>query len=555
MISDPSSISLPLGFHDWLPLVQASTLAFLTFVQEDAPTVSAALLSAAGRLDTSVGLLGCFFGIWIGDALLYLLARALGRPLLDRPWAARYLNPTAVARSEQWFAQRGTWLLLTSRMIPGARLPTYAAAGFLRVRFGKFLLVTGFAVAIWTIGIFSLSRVFGTALLTTLLRWKGGGWAFLVIVGLLLIGLRLLPRLAGHHVRRRMAAAFGRWMRWEFWPAWLFYVPVVFYYLWLAIRYRSFTLPTAANPGIFSGGIVGESKIDMLRELYASSPGFTAEAIRIEEGSTADDRKQEFRRIVSAYDISYPLILKPDVGQRGVGVKLIHDGRQAFQYIERTQAPLICQRYSPGPHEVGIFYYRYPGEARGRIFAITEKLFPTVTGDGVRSVEELIWSDSRARLIAGKYLFRLGERRHEILADGATLKLVEAGNHAQGCIFRNGMHLWSEALERRIDEISQKLQGFYVGRYDIRYADEDDLRAGRAFQIIELNGAASEATSIYDARNSLGNAYSTLFRQWRLVFDIGAANHGRGSIPTPFVTLWNAWRVTSRSMASLPMAD
>ena len=111
------------------------------------------------------------------------------------------------------------------------------------------------------------------------------------------------------------------------------------------------------------------------------------------------------------------------------------------------------------------------------------------------------------------------------------LKLVEAGNHAQGCIFRDGMRLNSPALEARLDEISQKLVGFFIGRYDIRYADEALLRDGVGFQIIELNGVTSEATHIYDPKNSLFAAYRVLFEQWRLAFEIGAANRERGTRP------------------------
>ena len=135
------------------------------------------------------------------------------------------------------------------------------------------------------------------------------------------------------------------------------------------------------------------------------------------------------------------------------------------------------------------------------------------------------------------------------------MRLVEAGNHAQGCIFRDGLHLWSEDLTQRIDEISQRLDGFFIGRYDIRYSSDDDLRAGRNFQIIELNGAASEATSIYDSRNSLRSAYRTLFRQWELVFAIGAANRARGWLPTEVAPLWRKWRETSVLVATYPLAD
>jgi hypothetical protein len=268
-----------------------------------------------------------------------------------------------------------------------------------------------------------------------------------------------------------------------------------------------------------------------------------------------EERQESLHHLIAAHGIAYPLILKPDVGQRGVGVKLIRDQQQACEYLAKTNAPLMCQRYAAGPREIGVFYYRLPHEAQGRIFSITEKLFPSIVGDGARTVEELIRADPRARFVAGKYLARLEHRRDEILPEGETLKLVEAGNHAQGCIFQDGMRLCSEALECRIDEISQKLNGFCIGRYDIRYSSEADLRAGRNFQIIELNGAAAEATSIYDARNSLWSAYRTLFRQWELVFAIGAANRRLGSAPTALSLLWRAWRQTAALTATYPAAD
>jgi len=238
-----------------------------------------------------------------------------------------------------------------------------------------------------------------------------------------------------------------------------------------------------------------------------------------------------------------------------VGVKLIRTREQAEAYLSQTSAPLLAQHYAPGPLEVGVFYYRFPLEPRGRIFAITEKFFPLLIGDGQSSVTELIRRDPRARFIAATYLKRFHTRRDDVLAAGEELKLVVAGNHAQGCIFRDGMRLNSPELQARLDEISRKLTGFFIGRYDIRCASEDDLRAGRNFQIIELNGASSEATSIYDARNSLWTAYRTLFRQWDLVFAIGAANRARGVVPTKLAVVWREWRHFHALAASYPAAD
>ena len=213
------------------------------------------------------------------------------------------------------------------------------------------------------------------------------------------------------------------------------------------------------------------------------------------------------------------------------------------------------QRFAPGPFETGVFYYRFPHEQHGHVFAITEKAFPIITGDGHSTISELVWKDPRARFMAGKYLSRLAGRQNEILTAGKTLKLVEAGNHAQGCIFRDGMHLYSAALLERIDAISGKIPGFYIGRYDIRYTSEERFHAGENFQIIELNGAASEATSIYDPRNSVFMAYRMLFRQWDLVFAIGAANRRHGCATTKLPILWRHWRNYSRCAATYPVAD
>jgi hypothetical protein len=216
---------------------------------------------------------------------------------------------------------------------------------------------------------------------------------------------------------------------------------------------------------------------------------------------------------------------------------------------------VILQRYAAGPFEAGVFYYRYPNEQRGHIFAITEKVFPTITGDGIHTLEELIRADHRAGLMARTYLRRFASRRDEVLGRGEILKLVETGNHAQGCIFRDGLHLRTEALERAIDEISQRLPGFFIGRYDLRYENEEDFKQGRNFQIVELNGATSEATSIYDPRNSLFSAYRTLFQQWRLVFAIGAINKANGHAPSSLAMLWRNWRQYSAAAVSYPLAD
>lgn len=533
---------------EWLPFWKAAGFFFATFILEDVAAIGAGLLLASGQMTWLAAFGSCFLGIWLGDVGLYAIARMGGRRWFERSRFKRHA--AKVQESEQWFNRRGTAILVFSRLMPGARLPTYLAAGFLRVPLSRFLLVTGVASCVWTWVVLRLTQKFGAQLLDWLNAYKHGG--LLVVgagIGLLLL-LQLMRRGAVKFEWRNVA----RLKHWEFWPAWMFYPPVAIYCLWLAIKYRGLTLPTAANPGIFSGGIVGESKMAMLAQLSATSPEFTAAAglVRGDEFETRAVKLQQARQRLG---LVYPFILKPDVGQRGMGIKLIRTPEQAEAYLRQTDAPLVAQRYAAGPHETGVFYYRFPHETRGRIFAITEKIFPIITGDGRSTVAELIRADARAQWMADTYLTRFAQRRDAVLAAGEVLKLVESGNHAQGCIFRDGMRLCTPELEQRLDEISQRVEGFFVGRYDIRYANEADLCAGKNFQIIELNGAASEATSIYDARNSLWSAYRTLFRQWELVFAIGAANRARGVVPTRLKPVWRAWRDCCEQAATYPAAD
>ena len=107
---------------------------------------------------------------------------------------------------------------------------------------------------------------------------------------------------------------------------------------------------------------------------------------------------------------SLPLILKPDVGMRGTGVRLIRAWDQAGEYLAVVDASVIAQPYHPGPFEAGIFYYRMPGSPHGRIFSITAKQFPLIVGDGTSTVESLILSHPRYRLQAARFAARHGGR-------------------------------------------------------------------------------------------------------------------------------------------------
>ena len=534
-----------------LAWAKMASLFFLTFFSEDAATLGGAAMAAAGLLATPFGLAACFLGIWLGDLGLYALARYFGRPLLKRNWVRRRVNEDRLAKSEAWWKRRGLMVLLAARFVPGLRLPTYLIAGTLAVPFMSFAAVTALMGLIWVPLIFVLVWLAGTEAVT----WYAAARGALILGAASVLVLVLVFFIFRARFQAAMRAPqMQRWLQWEFWPARLFYIPVGLNYVRLGFKYRGFNLPTISNPGMLTGGLVGESKQAILQDLFDTSPDFTARSALIERGAP-EARMARFEQLCREHGLSLPLVLKPNVAQRGSGFKLVRQPDDARDYLARVSGEVVLQEYAPGPCEIGIFYYRFPEETRGRIFAITEKVFPEITGDGKRSVEQLIRDDARAVIMAATYLKRHDAIRGKVLAPGERLKLVEAGNHCQGCIFRDGMHLWNEALEDRIDRISRQMPGFFIGRYDVRYTADADIRQGENFKILELNGASSEATSIYDAHNSLFRAYATLFKQWDLVFAIGAANRKLGHRPAALALLREEWKKYQELSACYPMAD
>jgi membrane protein DedA with SNARE-associated domain len=88
-------------------------------------------------------------------------------------------------------------ILIFSRLVPGARLPTYLAAGFLRIPLARFLFVTGSASCLWTLAILLLAQTFGARLTSWLGTYKHAGFMLLGAGVILFAALQLLRRAFG----------------------------------------------------------------------------------------------------------------------------------------------------------------------------------------------------------------------------------------------------------------------------------------------------------------------------------------------------------------------
>ncbi len=521
-------------------------LALSTLVSEDLTCIAAGLLVARGTLGFVPATSACFAGIVAGDLLLMLAGRHLGAAAVERPPLRWLVSPRLLHRSRDWVTRRGPLAILLSRFVPGSRAPTYFAVGMLAhspLRLVGWYLV---AAALWSPLLVGTAAVAGEMALERLTDYLGTGvWHVIVPALVLLLALKTVMEASTRRGRRLLLSRWRRASRWEFWPPLLFYPPVVLFVLWLGLRHRCLTLFTAANPGIPGGGFIGESKADIYARLGGGTQPWLLQTALIPPSGPTEEAAF-VARFQQAHGLGFPLVLKPDAGERGRGVAIVRDATQVKAYLETNRLPTLVQEFAPG-HEFGVFYYRMPDEARGRILAITDKRPPVVTGDGVATLEELILRDQRAVCMAPVFLERFDERLAEVPAPGEEIALVELGTHCLGCLFVDGGALLTPELEAAVDRISQRFEGgFYFGRYDIRAASVDAFRQGRDFRVVELNGVTSEATSIYDPANSLWRAYATLARQWRLAFEIGARNRALGVEPLPARALWRMWRDARR---------
>jgi membrane protein DedA with SNARE-associated domain len=527
-----------------------AALMAATLASEDLACISAGLLVREGRVGFLGATAACALGILLGDVGLWGAGRLSGAALARWPLLARYAARLPVDDMRRWLEEHAALAMLASRFMPGTRLPLYLSAGVVKMPLCRFTLWAGVAVAIWTPILVWLAATSGDLVLSALPLAGWRAWTVhAVLVAALLVVLRSVSRRLS--TARALTARLSRWSRWEFWPMWLFYAPVAGWLVWLSLRYRGIATITASNPGMPDGGVVGESKFDILSKLPAA---WTVPSALVDAAMPAA-RAQRVLDVVRERGWTLPLILKPDVGQRGVGVKLAREVADVHTYCAAASGRIVVQPYHSGPFEAGIFYYRFPGQPHGRIFSITDKHFPRVVGDGVSTLEALIWAHPRYRMQAATFLARHRPALGRVLVKGETLQLAIAGNHAQGTLFRDGSHLWTPALERRIDEVARAYPGFFVGRFDVRYENIAAFQDGRDLAIVELNGATAESTDIYDPARTLANAYRTLFRQWAIVFAIGAANRAAGVPVTGVSRLIRLVRAHAASTPAFALSD
>ncbi|UQD56023.1 D-alanine--D-alanine ligase [Flavobacterium sp. K5-23] len=320
---------------------------------------------------------------------------------------------------------------------------------------------------------------------------------------------------------RRSNLFLHKLTHWEYWPFQVVYIPIYFLWAFYSLKAKSIFFFSASNPSIKNGGFIMESK----KEIYNLIPSqYYPKTELINEGTPLED----IQKVIQNSGIRYPLIAKPDIGLRGSAVKKINSIEDLKSYSLKADFDYLIQDLIPYENEVGIFYVRYPNQKIGKITGIVSKEFLIITGNGIATIEELIKENPRYELQLKVLRQEYGKRLLDILPEGEKINLVPYGNHARGAKFIDGSHQITAKLEETFNEICLQIPGFFFGRMDVMYNTFEELENGINFSIVELNGAASEPTHIYDPKHSLLFAWKELARHITYMYEISVENNKKG---------------------------
>ena len=327
------------------------------------------------------------------------------------------------------------------------------------------------------------------------------------------------------NMRNRLPLFLVKVFYYEYWPFWLFFMPLLPYWLYLSLKSKSLTYFTAVNPAIPHSGVFGESKSEILRLIESQ---FLPQSIFLKP----EDSYEKVLIKMASIGLKFPIVVKPDIGERGMKVAKIDNSDELKAYLYHVNEKLIIQAFVDDPIELGVMYYKNPTTGQSGISSIVLKEFMRVTGNGKDSLRTLIKQNERFLLqlenLELKYDLEM------LLDDGEELFLQPIGNHCLGTKFLSGQHLITDELVEVFDHIGSNISGFYQGRFDLKVRDLEGLYKGEGITILELNGVTSEPGHIYDPKYSLLKAYRDTMAHMRITSDISIENQKRGITVTPF---------------------
>jgi hypothetical protein len=298
------------------------------------------------------------------------------------------------------------------------------------------------------------------------------------------------------------------------------------------LRARSATFFTNVNPAIYLSGIVGEAKEEILKNIPDE---YKAKSILLKKKNITE---LDLKTLVEK-EFQYPIIVKPNIGERGEGVEKVYSFDHLCKVIDTYPIDFILQEFIEYEHEFGVMYYRIPNSNEYGVTSIVEKSFLKVQGDGSSSLKELLQQNYRARIVWEYLQERLEDTWSMIPKAGEIIYPQPIGNHCKGTTFLNANKYITPAVSALFNNIVKEYKGFNYGRFDVKVKAISDLETGKNLRIMELNGVTSEPAHIYDPNMSIWKAYASVFKHFKLVYKISKANTANGYKPAAWASFYN----------------
>ena len=170
-------------------LLVAALDAFFPIVPAETMVIAGGVLAASGDLELALLIPAAAVGAIVGDHISYTIGRTVGERITSRLFRGR--RKRHLERAERMLDERGGYLIVIGRFIPGGRTATTFSAGTLRMRLRRFSawdVVAGLFWALYAslIGFFggkafeddpargillALGVAFGIATIVEAMRW------------------------------------------------------------------------------------------------------------------------------------------------------------------------------------------------------------------------------------------------------------------------------------------------------------------------------------------------------------------------------------------------
>lgn len=507
------------------------SLFFTTFISEDA-----AFFYALFSHDLkSINLIAAYTGgIVVGDVGLYLMG------FVSKSLHTKFFlkNIPGDLKKIKHIESMDIWLMMT-RFLPGTRLLTYTYMGYQNYSILRFIgilcLATFFQISIG----FGFVNFFAHQF--NIEQWSHKALVALfamlcsIIVFKSVVFVLKWKNLSLDALKVKFIAYY-RLIYKEFWPSLWIYSLMIPGFIYLIIKYRGLSYFLYCNPGIPNSGIVGESKDDLDKILQSIPKKFLLTQVMVEKD------KSDFFKVIQSINeknILFPCYVKPVLGHRGLMVKKIKGEHELKDYYDNVKFDFIVQEFSSAEEEMGLYFIKKRNEFS--IFSITEKKFPYVIGNGKKSLKQLIMQDSYLKLFSPNYFKKHCNHWNTILKNNEKFLLTEAGNHNQGCIFKNGFRYNNEKLNNILNAILKNVEGINIGRFDLKYNLKANEIDEESIKIIELNGGSAEPTHIYDKDTSLYEMFSSLFQQYNYMCQVGKMNYHQSQLQWNLKSLLKDW--------------